>query len=486
MSMNNDGTGEITAVASAVRYESDLKADSVRRYLSNIGNLAYSESRSLVDLIARLKAKQVTIGVIGLGYVGLPICIAIGEAGLRTLGFDVDPGKLLAINQGQSYFKHISGAQIRRLVETGAFTATSEFARLTEADVLLICVPTPLTAYLEPDLSSVTEAGRTIARYLRRGQLVILESTTSPGTSTTILRPILETSGLKCDQDFLLAFSPEREDPGNAEYSISHMPKVIGADCEAAQEAATAFYSHFVRRVVRVSSSATAEAVKLTENIFRAVNIALVNELKTIYEAMGIDVWEVIEAAKTKPFGFMPFYPGPGVGGHCIPVDPFYLTWKAREYGMTVRFIELAGQINSSMPQHVVHKVALALDTNAHRGLKGARILVVGIAYKKNIEDTRESPALRIIELLDRRGAQVTYYDPHVPVIAGAGEHGLTVDRRSRDWKPDEFASYDAVLIVTDHDDVDYHELVRNARLVVDTRNVCQREGLVSSHIIQA
>ena len=346
-------------------------------------------------LIARLESKEATVGVIGLGYVGLPICIAAAEAGLRILGFDVDPAKPHAINQGLSYLKHIPDEQITGLTKRGLLVATDDFVRLSEPDALLICVPTPLTPHLEPDLSFVISTGETIARHLRRGQLVVLELTTYPGTTTEVLRPILETSGLKCDRDFFLAFSPEREDPGNPEYSTSRIPKVVGADCEDALEAAAALYSHFVTRTVKVSSSATAEAVKLTENIFRAVNIALVNELKIIYEAMGVDVWEVIEAAKTKPFGYMPFYPGPGLGGHCIPIDPFYLTWKAREYGISTRFIELAGQINSSMPQHVVHRLALAIDQRQGKGLKGAAILVLGVAYKKNVDDTRESPALR-------------------------------------------------------------------------------------------
>jgi UDP-N-acetyl-D-glucosamine dehydrogenase len=438
------------------------------------------------DLIVRIKAKEVTIGVIGLGYVGLPMCIAAGEAGMRVLGFDTDPAKSQAINQGLSYLKHIRGELIRPLVEKGSLAATSKFERLSEPDVLLICVPTPLTAHLEPDLSFVISTAKTIARRLRGQQLIILESTTYPGTTAEVLRPILETSGLKCNRDFFLAFSPEREDPGNTEYSTSRIPKVVGADCEEAQEAACALYNHFVARVVTVSSSATAEAVKLTENIFRAVNIALVNELKIVYEAMGIDVWEVIEAAKTKPFGFMPFYPGPGLGGHCIPIDPFYLTWKAREYGIATRFIELAGQINSSMPQHIVHKLACAIDAHSGKGLNGTRILVLGIAYKKNVDDTRESPGLRIIEMLEQRGAKVSYYDPYVPVIPETREHKLLAGRRSLDWSPTDFGSYDAILIVTDHDDVDYGELVTNAQLVIDTRNVCRRAGLVSPRVLPA
>jgi UDP-N-acetyl-D-glucosamine dehydrogenase len=300
------------------------------------------------------------------------------------------------------------------------------------------------------------------------------------------LRPILETSGLQCDRDFFLAYSPEREDPGNPEYSTARIPKVVGADCPDAQLAAAALYDHFVTRTVSVSSTATAEAVKLTENIFRAVNIALVNELKIIYEAMGVDIWEVIEAAKTKPFGFMPFYPGPGLGGHCIPIDPFYLTWKAREFGISTRFIELAGQINSSMPQRVIDKLALAIDARRGKGLNGTRVLVMGVAYKKNVDDTRESPALRLIEMLEARGAVVDYYDPHVPVIPATREHKSLSGRRSRGWLPTELGEYDVVLIVTDHDEVDYAEVARRAQLVIDTRDACRRAGVAAAHVIRA
>jgi UDP-N-acetyl-D-glucosamine dehydrogenase len=372
------------------------------------------------------------------------------------------------------------------LIKGGLLAATGEFTRLGEPDALLICVPTPLTAHLEPDLSFVLSTAEAISRCLRRGQLIILESTTYPGTTKELLLPILERSGLKCDRDFLLAFSPEREDPGNAEYSTAQIPKVIGADSQDSQEAAAALYAHFVPKTVKVSTAATAEAVKLTENIFRAVNIALVNELKVIYESMGIDIWEVIEAAKSKPFGFMPFYPGPGLGGHCIPIDPFYLTWKAREHGIATRFIELAGQINAAMPQHVVNKLALAIDARQAKGLNGASILLFGIAYKKNIQDTRESPALRLIELLEMRGAKVSYYDPHVPVIPETREHKSLAGRRSQEWAPAEFSAYDASLIVTDHDRVDYREIAKNAKLVVDTRNACRRAGVMSPNIVQA
>jgi len=438
------------------------------------------------DLIVRLRAREVTLGVIGLGYVGLPICVTAAEAGLRTIGFDTDSSKPRIINQGLSYLQHIPRERTGPLVQSGLLAATADFARLSEPDVLLICVPTPLTAHLEPDLSFVTSTAEMIARHLRRGQLIVLESTTYPGTTKEVVLPILERSGLKCDRDFLLAFSPEREDPGNPEYSAARIPKVVGADSPDAQEAVAAFYAIFVPSVVPVSSSATAEAVKLTENIFRAVNIALVNELKIIYEAMGIDIWEVIEAAKSKPFGFMPFYPGPGLGGHCIPIGPFYLTWKAHEYGIATRFIELAGQINAAMPQYVVNKLTLTIDARQAKGLNGSSILLVGIAYKKNVQDTRESPGLRLIELLEARGANVSYYDPYIPVIPETREHKSLSGRRSRGWRPAEFGTYDAVLIVTDHDCVDYKEIVKNAKLVIDTRNACRRSGAASSNVVQA
>ena len=439
---------------------------------------------NLSELQGKLKSKTALVGVIGLGYVGLPICVAACEVGFKVLGLDIDAAKPEAINRGQSYLKHIPAARIGKLVDQGLLTATADFSRLSEPDALLICVPTPLTSHLDPDLSFVVSTAEQIAKRLRRGQIVILESTTYPGTTLEVLRPILETSGLKCDRDFYIAYSPEREDPGNLEFSTSRIPKVIGADCPEAQDAAAALYDNFVPATIKVSSCATAEAVKLTENIFRAVNIALVNELKIVYGAMGIDIWEVIDAAKTKPFGFMPFYPGPGLGGHCIPIDPFYLTWKAREYGITTRFIELAGQINTAMPQHVVNELARQLDTRSGRGLKDARILVVGVAYKKNVEDIRESPALRLMELLEERGAHVDYYDPHVPIIPDTRHYRTLSGRPSQAWG--DFSRYYTVLIATDHDAIDYAELAKTSKLVVDTRNACRRAGVVAANIVSA
>lgn len=440
----------------------------------------------LAALADRFRAKQGKIGVVGLGYVGLPICLAAAQAGVDVIGFDIDPAKPAALNGGGSYLRHISGQLVSDALASGRFAATSDFDRLAEPDALLICVPTPLTDHHEPDLSYVISTGRAIAERLRPGQLIVLESTTYPGTTTEVLRPALEQSGLVCDRDFMIAFSPEREDPGNPNFSTSQIPKVVGADNPAALEAAAALYESFIGKTVRVSSTRAAEAVKLTENIFRAVNIALANELKIVFEPMRVDVWEVIDAAKTKPFGFMPFYPGPGLGGHCIPIDPFYLTWKAREYGIATRFIELAGQINSSMPAHVVNRLATAMDMRLKKGLNGARILILGVAYKKNVDDMRESPALQLIELLEARGASTDFYDPLVAVIPPTREHKSLSGRRSVAWEPRLSEGYDAVLIVTDHDGVDYKSVVDYAALVVDTRNACRRAGAHGDNVVFA
>jgi UDP-N-acetyl-D-glucosamine dehydrogenase len=438
------------------------------------------------DLMDRLCRRQAIIGIIGLGYVGLPLCIAIAKSGSRVLGFDIDAAKTDQLSTGISYIKHIPSSTVREVNELGRFAATSDFSRLKEADAILICVPTPLTAHLEPDLSYVASTAEVITKHLRRGQLVVLESTTYPGTTRELLRPILERGGFKCGVDFFLAFSPEREDPGNQNFSTTQIPKVVGGDDPQSQAMALALYDSFVAKTVPVSSTAAAEAVKITENIFRAVNIALVNELKQIYSKMGINIWEVIDAAKTKPFGYMPFYPGPGLGGHCIPIDPFYLTWKAREYGITTRFIELAGEINANMPAYVVNVLAGALDRQQRKGLNGSRILVLGLAYKKNIDDTRESPSLALIEFLEARGATVDYFDPYVEAIPPTREHARLVNRRSISFEPSVLRSYDVALIATDHDDVDYKLLADNCRLIVDTRNVCARNGIFASHVVPA
>jgi UDP-N-acetyl-D-glucosamine dehydrogenase len=425
----------------------------------------------MIALLQRISDRSAVVAVIGLGYVGLPLARAFAAKGFRTLALDIDAAKITALAEGKSYIERIPGGAIADLVRSGTLVPSADYARLKEADAILICVPTPLTPQREPDMSYVTGTTESIAAHLKRGQLVVLESTTYPGTTGQLVRPILEKTGLKCGVDFLLAFSPEREDPGNPDFSVVNTAKIVGADGAEALAAAAALYGAIVPKVVPVADTATAEAVKLTENIFRAVNIALVNELKVIFDAMGIDVWEVIEAAKTKPFGYMPFYPGPGLGGHCIPIDPFYLSWKAREFGVAARFIELAGEVNTAMPAYVVARLARALDTRFARGVNGARILLLGLAYKKNVDDTRESPALRLIELLEERGARVDYHDPHVPRIPPTRHYAAIAGRTSIALTAAAVNGYDAVVIVTDHDGVDYALVAGAAKLVVDTRN---------------
>ncbi len=441
---------------------------------------------SITALVDRVQARQTSIGIIGLGYVGIPLALTACKAGFPVIGFDIDTNRVDQLNKGLISIKHIPTAAITEAVQNGRFLATTDFDKLSDVDVIIIAVPTPLSRQREPDLTYVINTAETIAPRLRKGQLVVLESTTWPGTTDEVMRPRLERSGLKSGQDFYLAFSPEREDPGNVDFNTSTIPKVVGGDGADALEYARQVYDALVVRTVPVSSSKTAEAVKLTENIFRAVNIALVNELKIIYDKMGIDVWEVIDAAKTKPFGFMPFYPGPGLGGHCIPIDPFYLTWKAREFDVTTRFIELAGQINTAMPHYVVDRMIEALDQQAGKGLTKASILIMGIAYKKNIDDMRESPSLRLIELIEGRGATVHYYDPHVSIIPSTRDHASLTGRKSITLTDAAVASYDVVLIATDHDSVDYQALAKNAKLVIDTRNACGRAGVSASHVIKA
>ena len=443
-------------------------------------------SPAATALLDRIAGGSALIGIVGLGYVGLPLALAAARAGLPVLGFDVDAARVAQFNAGTSFISHIPTEALHAAARAGRFEATADPGRLGEPDAILICVPTPLTRQREPDMTYIERTAQAIAPRLRVGQVVVLESTTWPGTTDEVMKPILEAGGLRSGTDFFLAYSPEREDPGNANFETSTIPKVVGGDGADALRIAEALYGRLVVRTVPVSSARTAEAVKLTENIFRSVNIALVNELKLIYDAMGIDVWEVIEAAKTKPFGFMPFYPGPGLGGHCVPIDPFYLTWKAREYDRPTRFIELAGEINTAMPAHVVDRLALALDRQRGRGLNGARILLIGVAYKKNIEDTRESPSLRLMELIEARGAACDFHDPHVPAIPPTREHAALAGRPSRPLDPAAVASYDAVLIATDHDGIDYPALARAARLVIDTRNALARAGVVADHIVKA
>jgi UDP-N-acetyl-D-glucosamine dehydrogenase len=445
-----------------------------------------TQSGTANELLRRVRDRSFKVGIIGLGYVGVPLALAALRAGFEVVGFDINPARVADLNRGRTGIKHIGGEELEAAVGTRRFAATDDLSRLDEPDGLIICVPTPLTRHREPDLSFVVKTTEAIAARLRKGQFIALESTTYPGTTEEVVKPILERTGLKSGHDFYLAFSPEREDPGNPNFGTAAIPKVVGGDGPEALRIARELYDQLVVKTVPVSSTATAEAVKLTENIFRSVNIALVNELKVIYAAMGIDIWEVIEAAKTKPFGFMPFYPGPGLGGHCIPIDPFYLSWKAREYDITARFIELAGEINTAMPRLVVEKLAQALDQRFGRGLNGARILVIGAAYKKNVDDMRESPSLRLIELIEQRGASADYHDPHVPVIPPTREHAALAGRRSVDLGAGVIGTYHAVLIATDHEAIDYKALVAEARLVIDTRNACERNGALAEHVVKA
>jgi UDP-N-acetyl-D-glucosamine dehydrogenase len=441
---------------------------------------AYEAVHQLID------NRDATVGVIGLGYVGLPLAVAIARARFSTLGFDIDPSKIKLLNEGKSYIDAVEEANLTELVRNGSFGVTSKFGDLSLCDIVIVCVPTPLTQYREPDLSYVANTIDSIAKCLRKGQLIILESTTFPGTTTTVVKPILEKTGLNAGVDFFLGFSPEREDPGNKAYDTRTIPKIVSGDGPDALELIKCFYGAVVDKIVAVSSPDVAESVKMTENIFRAVNIALVNELKTIYDAMGIDIWEVIDAAATKPFGFMPFYPGPGLGGHCIPIDPFYLSWKAREYDLSTRFIELAGEINLSMPRYVVNKLEQALDSHLSISLGTARLLIIGLAYKKNVSDTRESPSLKLIELLERRGSKVDYHDPYVQKIPLTRAHKELHGRNSVELGSRMLATYHAVLIVTDHDSIDYSLIATHARLVVDTRNVFARKGITGDHIVKS
>ncbi|HEX4303178.1 MAG TPA: nucleotide sugar dehydrogenase [Rhizomicrobium sp.] len=444
------------------------------------------QDSSFESLASKLASRDAVAGVVGLGYVGLPLGVAAARGGFATLGFDIDPDKAAQLNRGESYIAAVASAELLRLVEGKRFSATADFARLAECDVIAICVPTPLTRYREPDLSYIEITAREIAKHLRKGQLIVLESTTYPGTTREVLKPILETSGLIAGTDFFIGFSPEREDPGNANFETTTIPKVVAGDGAHASELIAAFYGAVVKKVVPVSSPDAAEAVKITENIFRAVNIALVNELKTIYAAMGIDIWEVVEAAKTKPFGYMPFYPGPGLGGHCIPIDPFYLSWKARELEMPTRFIELAGEINVAMPRYVVEALAKALDSRQGKPLGGSRVLILGLAYKKNVPDIRESPTFKLMELLEQRGAKVEFHDPYVAEIPPTREHASYTGRKSLALTAEAVEEFDAVLISTDHDCVDYVLVHDYAQLVVDTRNVMAKNGLSGKSIVKA
>lgn len=444
-------------------------------------------SSSTYDVLSnKIETRNARAGVIGLGYVGLPLAIAIARCGFAVTGFDIDPNKIVSLDARRSYIDAVASDDLAAEIDGQRFSATTDFSKLAACDVIVICVPTPLTRHRDPDLSFVEATSRSIAEHLRAGQLVVLESTTYPGTTDDVVKVILEKTGLKSGRDFFVGFSPEREDPGNQHYHTATIPKVVAGDGAEALALMKSFYGAAVKTVVPVSSNATAEAVKLTENIFRSVNIALVNELKTVYAAMGIDVWEVIDAAKTKPFGYMPFYPGPGLGGHCIPIDPFYLTWKSREYELPTRFIELAGEINSAMPRYVVGKLAETLDIKAGKALSRSRVLILGLAYKKNVADIRESPSLRLMEVIEERGGKADYHDPHVGEIPSTREYQHLKGRKSVDLTPGALEAYDAVLVATDHDQLDYAVIADSARLIIDTRNVFTRLGLFADHIVKA
>ncbi len=421
---------------------------------------------ALQDLLDRIERRRAVVGIAGLGYVGLPLALRFAEEGFRVIGFDIDPDKVERLNRGESYIEHISSEAVARAVGAG-LQATTDFAQAVEADALILCVPTPLDRYRNPDLSFVLDTMDALLPHMHAGQLVSLESTTWPGTTEEKLRPRIEARGLKVGEDVFLVYSPEREDPGNPKYTTRNIPKVCGGVTEACLKAGVALYGQVVDEVVPVSSTRAAELTKLLENIHRAVNIGLVNEMKIVADRMNIDILEVIRAAATKPFGFTPYWPGPGLGGHCIPIDPFYLTWKAREYGVHTRFIELAGEINSSMPDYVVNKVILALN-GVEKPVKGSRILVLGIAYKKNVDDMRESPSVELMLKLSQLGAEIAYSDPHIPVFPKIRK--CHFDLSSVELTPETLAAYDCVLLATDHDRFDYDMIGRHARLIVDTR----------------
>lgn len=434
-------------------------------------------------LLDKINRKQVNIGIIGLGYVGLPLAREFLKKNFRVIGFDIDDEKVSKINAGKSYIKRIDSEFIKKYVSSNSFSATNDFSRLKEVDVIIICVPTPIEKHYEPDLSFVLNTTKIISQHLRKGQLVILESTTYPGTTEEELLPILSQTGLRVGKDFFLGYSPEREDPGNKKFSTATIPKIVSGITERCLSLVDALYKNIVIKTVPVSSTKIAEAAKILENTYRAVNIALVNELKVIFDRMGIDIWEVIEAAKTKPFGFQAFYPGPGLGGHCIPIDPFYLTWKAREYDIHTRFIELAGEVNTSMPYYVVEKAIKALNASGIP-VKGARILLIGIAYKPDVDDMRESPALKIMALLEQEGVLVDYHDPYIPILHKTRKYRF--ERKSIPLTPENIIQYDAIIITTNHSNIDYNLILDKAKLIIDTRNALNTKEIQNGRVWKA
>ncbi|MDF3416477.1 nucleotide sugar dehydrogenase [Sulfitobacter sp. M57] len=435
-------------------------------------------------LLEKLKKIDATIGIVGLGYVGLPLANASAKAGYRVIGFDVDAGKIDKLYSGHSYIEAVSDADIEATADLSDWTV--DFSRIKECDVVVICVPTPLNQHREPDLSFVEDTARVIAKHMTPDTLVVLESTTWPGTTEEVMKPLLAESGHAIGRDIFVGYSPEREDPGNATYRTKTIPKVIAGDGPDAQAMMEAFYGAVVETVVTVPNPTVAEAVKITENIFRSVNIALVNELKLIYDEMGIDIWEVIDGAATKPFGFMPFYPGPGLGGHCIPIDPFYLTWRARAFDVPTRFVELAGEINTNMPHHIVHRTREVLDLEKGKGLNGAKVLLVGVAYKKNVSDMRESPAMRLMQLFDEAGAEVAFVDPHVPVIPPMRDYAMFEGQTALSVDAIADGGFDVVVIATDHDAVEYEPLLKLGCPVIDTRNAIAKRGLPMDGVTKA
>jgi len=440
-----------------------------------------------MEILERIKNKSAIVGIVGMGYVGLPLGLAFAAKKINVLGFDLDEKKITLLNKGKGYLKHISDSKIKKAVDSGYLKATSDFSRLKEVDAILICVPTPLTEHREPDMSFVENTSRTIAKYLRKGQLVVLESTTYPGTTEELLLPMFENAGgknkFKVGKDFYLAFSPEREDPNNPDFTTAEIPKVIGGVTPQCSKVAKALYDQVIIKTVPVSSPGAAEATKLLENIFRSINIAMVNELKMVFDKMNIDIWEVIAAASTKPFGFKPFYPGPGLGGHCIPIDPFYLTWKAREFEINTKFIELAGEINTFQPYYVVEKSAEALN-KFKKALNGSKVLILGAAYKKDIDDMRESPSLKLIEIYREKDATVDYYDPLIPVLPKTRHYNYHM--KSVKLTREKLKSYDLVVLSTDHSAFDYKFIAENSKLIVDSRNAFEARGIKSKKIFKA